>query len=241
MTMTRMIVATLSAAMLLVQPVWAQSTLAVDAASADPVRLEISRKVAAQLVPDGVFMKVMSGSMDQFMGPMMDSVMDMPLKELIEKFVKDPDDVKDMNDFTINEVMAIIDPAFKERTQVGMKAMMSEMGTIMSSMEPAMREGMAVAYSNRFSATELADMQRFFSSPSGSRFASENMTIMTDPALVKQMQAIMPKVLEAMPAMVKKMTEATEKFPPAKTAETLTKADREALAKLIGIKASDLK
>ncbi len=237
-----------SAALVCVQPVLGQTAattpspaLAQDASTADPVRLEISRKVAAQLVPDGIFMKVMSGTMDQFMGGMMDSMMDMPMKELVQSFVKNPDDVKDMNDFTLNQVMAIIDPAFKERSQVSMKAMMSEMGGIMSTMEPAMREGMAVAYSNRFSATELTDMQKFFSSASGARFASENMTIMTDPAIMKQMQALLPKVMEAMPAIVKKVGEASDKLPPAKTLKTLTKADREALSKILGIDASELK
>ncbi len=238
--MKRLMIASLSAAMLLVQPATAQMGKPIEVATPDPAKLEISRKVAFRLVPEGIFMKVMSGTMDQFMGGMMDQMMDMPMKELVEKFIKNPEDLKDMNEFTLSQAMAIIDPAYKERTQVGMKAMMSEMGGIMSSMEPGMREGMAVAYANRFSASELSDMDQFFSSASGSKFASENMTIMTDPAIMKQMQALMPKVMEAMPAIVKKVTAATNKLPPAKTAETMSEADRDALAKLLGVKPSDL-
>ena len=239
--MKRILMMALGGVMLIAQPVFAQTTTDTIVATPDLAKLEVSRKVALRLVPDGVFMKVMSGTFDQMMGGMMDSIMDLPLKEVVQKFAKNPDDLKDLNEFTLAQVMAIVDPAYKERTQVGMKAMMSEMGGIMSTMEPGMREGMAVAYANRFSATELADMDRFFASASGARFASENMTIMTDPAIMKQMQALMPKIMEAMPAVVKKMTDATEKLPAAKTSETLTKEERDALAKLLGIKPSDLK
>ncbi len=243
--MKRLMMVSLSAAALFAQPVAAQTgaetSKPIEVATPDPAKLNISRKVALKLVPDGIFMKVMSGTMDQFMGGMMDQVMDLPMKELVQKFLKNPEELKDLNEFTLNQVMAIVDPAYKERTQVGMKAMMTEMGGVMSSMEPAMREGMAVAYANRFSEAELGDMDRFFSSPSGSKFASENMTIMTDPAIMKQMQALLPKVMEAMPAIIKKVTDATEKLPPAKTVETMTAADREALAKLLGLKPSDLK
>jgi hypothetical protein len=241
MMMKRTMIAAIGAAMLLGQPALAQMGKPIEVATPDPAKLEVSRKVALRLVPDGIFMKVMSGTMDQFMGGMMDQMMEMPLKEIAEKFAKNPEDLKDMGPATLNQIMAIVDPAFKERTQLGMKAMMSEMGGIMSEMEPGMREGMAVAYANRFSATELSDMDRFFSSPSGAKFASENMTIMTDPAIMKQMQALMPKVMEAMPGIIKRVEKATSELPAAKSPDTLTKAEREELAKLLGVKPSDLK
>lgn len=207
----------------------------------DEAKLAISRKVAARLVPDGVFKKVMAGTMDTLTSGMMDQVLDLPLKTMIGPFLKDEDVLDKVGPGTLREISAILDPAFKERTEVGMKAMVGAMGGLMASLEPEMREGMALAYANRFAEAELIEFDRFFASPSGAKFASESMTIMTDPALAKRMQAIMPKILEAMPEIIKATTAATESLPKPRTFEDLNKAERAKLAELIGINEQDFK
>jgi Uncharacterized protein conserved in bacteria (DUF2059) len=207
----------------------------------DEAKLAISRQVAARLVPDGVFMKVMSGTMDSFMGGMMDQMLDVPIRDVAAAFVKDEAEIKAMGEGTIREVMTILDPAYKQRADLGMKAMFSAMGGIMTSLEPEVREGMAIAYANRFTAAELTEFNAFFASPSGQKFAAENMTIMTDPALMQRMQSVMPKVLEALPEMVKRAEAATADLPKRRKPEDLSKAERARLAELLGVNDKQLR
>jgi hypothetical protein len=207
----------------------------------DEAKLTISRKVAARLVPDGVFNKVMSATMDTLTGGIMDQVLDMPLKSLIGPYLKNEDVLDEVGPGTVREISAILDPAFKQRAEISMKAMVGAMSGLMASLEPEMREGMALAYANRFTEAELTEFDRFFASPSGAKFASESMTIMTDPAIASRMQAIMPKILEAMPEIIKKTTAATEGLPKPRTFEDLNKDERAKLAELIGISEKDFK
>jgi hypothetical protein len=217
------------------------ATVSVAAPAVDEAKLAISRKVAARLVPDGVFKKVMAGTMDTLTGGMMDQVLDMPLKSLIGPFLKNEDVLDDVGPGTLREISAILDPAFKQRTDLGMKAMVGAMSGLMTSFEPEMREGMALAYANRFTEAELGEFDRFFASPSGAKFASESMTIMTDPAIAKRMQAIMPKVIEAMPEIMKAAASATDGLPKPRSFEDLNKTERAKLAELIGISEKDFK
>jgi hypothetical protein len=62
---------------------------------------------------------------------------------------------------------------------------------------------------------ELKDMNAFFTTPSGSTFAADFMSTFTDKELMQAMMGEMPKMLEAMPAIMKKVEEATAHLPPA--------------------------
>jgi hypothetical protein len=216
------------------QPATPPVATAAANAAPDQAKLAIGRKVAARLVPDGSFMKVMSGTLDTMTSGMMDQMMDIPVKDLAGLVGISEEAVQNLGPGTLREIMTILDPAFKERTEIGMKAMFSGMGGIMSAMEPEMREGMAIAYANRFSVAELTDLDTFFASPSGQRFAAENMTIMTDPALVSRMQGLMPKIIEAVPAIAKKAEEATASLPKPKRVSDLDQADKSRLEALLG-------
>jgi hypothetical protein len=207
----------------------------------DLARLEASRRVAERVMPKGYVTKILSGTMDQLMTGMVDQMMDVPLRDLVAKFGLEPEEVKKLGPGTTRELMEILDPAFSQRTELSTKAMFKVMGSIMTEMEPEMREGMAVAYANRFSVAELADLDRFFGSPVGAKYAEQSLTIMTDPDFQKRMQAMMPKILEAMPIIVKETTAATAGLPKPRTPDQLTKAERAKLAALFGIDESKLK
>ena len=69
------------------------------------------------------------------------------------------------------EIMAEMDPNFKERMDITMKVMFSEMGDLMSAMEPIVREALSKIYARKYSAQALADMNSFFATPSGTAFA----------------------------------------------------------------------
>jgi hypothetical protein len=80
----------------------------------------------------------------------------------------------------------------------------------------------------------------FFNTPSGIAFAAKSMTIQTDPAFMTRMKTLVPKIMEAMPAMVKKAESATAALPKARTVDQLSDDEKKKLAGLLGVKVSEL-
>jgi hypothetical protein len=114
------------------------------------------------------------------------------------------------------------------------------MGEFLTSLEPELREAMAHAYANHFTLGELTDLDRFFSTPSGAKFASQYMTIMSDPAMAAEMKSIMPKMMQQMPQFIETAQKATADLPPPRKLEDLTPAERAKIAAALGVSESDL-
>jgi len=101
-------------------------------------------------------------------------------------------------------------------------------------MEPDVRAGLIEAYARRFTTAQLTELDRFFSTPTGNSFAAQSMLVYMDPAVMTRMQKMMPKIMEMMPDMIKKMQTATAAFPPMPKDSKLTKEQRDKLAALLG-------
>ena len=216
-------------------PALAQSAAAP--APVDAARLAIATKVANRLLPDGIYKKLMSGTMDQMMSGMMGQMKEMPMASFAKMVGVSEEEVAALPEGTLGEMMAIMDPYFEERQKLTMSAVMQEMGGVMATMEPEMRAGMAEAYARRFNAQQLTELDAFFSTPTGSAYASEQMTLMMDPAIMSRMQAMLPKLMEAMPAVMAKAKQATAGLPEPKKPSDLTPAEQRKLESFFGKKA----
>ena len=115
---------------------------------------------------------------------------------------------------SVGELAAASDPHFKERMDITMRVMFDEMGKMMNEMEPVARDALAKVYARRYSAQQLTDMKVFFATPSGSAFAADFMATFSDPEMMQAMMGQMPKIIEAMPEMMKKVEAATAHLPP---------------------------
>jgi Uncharacterized protein conserved in bacteria (DUF2059) len=204
-------------------------------------RLALGQKIAGRLLPDGIYQKMLGGTMDQLMSGMMDQMMDLPMRDLAGMAGMKPEELKALGPGTMKQVMAIMDPNFKARMNLTMKVMMGEMGGLMGAMEPDLRAGLAEAYASQYSTEQLSEIDRFFATPTGATFAGKSTLIMMDPAMMKRMQAMMPKIMDAMPAMIQKVTAANATLPKVRDYKALTADERAKLASLLGMKASDLK
>jgi hypothetical protein len=204
-------------------------------------RLALGQKIAGRLLPDGIYQKMLSGTMDQLMTGMMDQMMDLPLRDLAGMAGINAEELKALGPGTMKQVMAIMDPSFKERTNLTMKVMMGEMGGIMATLEPDLRAGLAEAYASQYSTEQLSEIDRFFATPTGAIFAGKSTLIMMDPAMMTRMQAMMPKIMDAMPAMIQKVTTANAALPKARDYKSLTKAERAQLAALLGKRPDEMK
>lgn len=233
-----------AAGLLIASPAIAQSAPAPAApavAPADPATLAKARLVVAHLVPLGIYKKVMGPMMSSIMDSMGDSMKALPLRQIAELGGLDPKEAAALDNVRMDEVMAIYDPHWRERAKLGSQAMFGAMGDFFTTFEPDLREAMARAYANHFTLTELTDLDRFFGTPSGNKFASQYMTISADPAMADMMKSMMPKMMAEMPKFIEASKKATASLPPPRKLENLTPAEKDKLAKALGVDESKLR
>ena len=215
--------------------------VAVRVSAPDPARIAIARNVAGRMLPDGTFEKLMSSMLGGLMKRITDGMMDMPLKSIVGMGGVDAAKMKDLGPGTMRQITAILDSAFDQRMEIMTGVMGPEMGKLMTTMEPSFREGLAEAYANRFSEDELKKIDVFFREPAGEKFAQQLMTIQSDPAFLNKMQDLMPRLMQGMPAIMKKVEEATATLPKPRKPQDLNPAEKAELNKLLGISPAKVK
>lgn len=210
-------------------------------ASADPARVTAARPVVDKLFPVGTYRRMMGGTMSKMMDSMVGGVMKMPIAQIARIGGVSTDKLTGMSEASLEEVSTIIDPHFRERTKLGMDAMMGSMTDLMDGFEPNVRNALTRAYARKFDVRQLGEINAFFATPTGNRFASDYMSMMMDPDIMNEMQALMPELMKKIPDMAEKAKKATESLPPPRKASDLSNAEKTKLAQLLGIKTSDLK
>jgi hypothetical protein len=205
------------------------------APTADAAKLDVATRIAGTMFPDGTYRKMMSGTFDQIMTSAFDSMGDLPMRDIAIAAGMKEEDVPKTEPGAMKEVMAILDPAYRQRMDLGMKAMMGSMVDLFEKFEPAMRAGLAEAYAKRFDAGQLSELERFFITPTGKLYAEQSMLVYSDPAVMKQMTAMMPDMMKQMPKMIGAMTDATKDLPKARKYADLTKDERARVAQLLGL------
>ena len=225
-----------SAALMIAAPAVAQAPPAPAPAPTpvEPAQLAAAQTVAAKLLPAGTYRAMMDGTLTQMMSGMTDQMMDLPLRDIMGMTGQSEEDIKKLGPATLKQVMAIVDPAFQQRTKILMDTMMPEIVDLMETMEPQVRDGLAEAYARRFTVAQLGELNRFFETPTGAQYAGQSMLVYTDPAVMSRMQAMTPELMKAMPAIIEKVKAASATLPPARTKEELSKAEKKQLAALLG-------
>ena len=192
-------------------------------------------------MPEGIYEKILGPLFQQMLRPMTEQMTNIPVRDLARAAGVSADKVEALGNGKLNEVMAIVDPAFRQRMDLTMSTMFGEMGPLLSQFEPEIREGMAAAYANQYSAGELDAINAFLTTPTGAKFGGGFMTLATDPNYLSKMQAMMPRIMEAMPAIIKKVGDAVATLPKPRTYAQLSKAERTKLAELLGVDPKTLK
>lgn len=224
----------------LTTPALAQPAVLVPAPIA-PAQLEAATVVVAKVFPDGTYKRMLGENLSKMMDGMLDGAAKLPMRSIAAMGNLDEDQIAALGDATLAEVMVIYDPHFRERLQIGTRAMMDSMTDMMTSMEPRVRSGLSRAYARRFTAQQLGELNAFFSTPTGGAYAAESMSLFMDPEVMTEMTAMMPELMTRMPEFIKAMETSTAGLPKPRKIDELSKADRTKLAKLLGVKEKDLR
>ncbi len=208
---------TLFASLALVAPTTAYAEIGVVAtnppAPVDPARLAVAQKTVSKLIPPGTYKRIMKDVMDNMANGMVQQMMGLDAST-IAGAAGDSKSASDVKGKTLGDLAAEKDPHFKERMDITMKVMFAEMGDIMNDMEPVVRDALSKIYARKYSVNELNDMNAFFATPSGAAFAANFMATFTDKEMMDASFGMMPKMMEAMPDIMKKVEAATAHLPP---------------------------
>lgn len=197
-------------------------------------RIPVAGQVVARIFPPGTYARMMNDTMKPMMDNVMASLMDVPLAEIAKLSGLPAEQLAPMGEGSLGEVMAILDPALRERTRLMSDVTMQLVSDMMVEIEPSYRTGLARAYATRFTEAELTDMAAYFATPTGSKYAAESMLINTDPQVMSTMNEMVPVMMRLMPDLMKRAKEAEAALPPRRTFSDLSPEEQARLAELLG-------
>lgn len=197
-------------------------------------RLPVAQAVVAKIVPPGTMGEMMSPLFDGMLGRLMDLAVQPSSADAAEQLGIDPEDLE-LDAEQSAEVLALLDPVWRERQERSLTATQSAIGKMMTAMEPAMRYAMSQLYAIDFDASELADIDTFLSTHSGAAFARKSFTMASDPRVMGAMMQSMPQMMGSFAEIETDMAAAVADLPPVRGYADLDATGRARLAELTGL------
>ncbi|MEE4288711.1 MAG: DUF2059 domain-containing protein, partial [Erythrobacter sp.] len=177
-------------------------------------RLPAAQSVVLKLFPEGTYAKMMDETMRPMMDAIMGNVAGSPALMVMELTGLAPSELEAAGEEQIAEALTVLDPNARARMAEISDMTLTIVSDVVVRIEPSYRSGLARAYAVRFTADELADLDAYFSTPVGRKYAAESFLIFADPQVMSAMNEMMPAVMEAMPGMMGRIGEIAETFPP---------------------------
>ncbi len=212
--------------------------LRADLEPVDPERLALAEPIASKVLPDGVMRDMMSKSFDMVSTMMESMAEELPLSTIAAVGGLSMDEAASLDNVTVGEVMAIVDPYYKQRSLHMFDRMTVVMGGIAAEMEPLMRTALGRAYAKRFTGDQLAAIGAFMETPAGSAFAGESYRIYTDPEMMAATAEMMPKMMARLPELMAAVE--TDALPPPREIDDLSAEEKAKLADLLDVEIDDL-
>lgn len=171
-------------------------------------------RVVDRMWPIGTYRRMMDGTMSKMMDSMMQTMFGMKASDIVPPDGKDAAS-KDTGDKTLLQMAEEKDPHFRERMKIFMDVMMREMIPLVEKIEPSVRESLTIIYARDYSESQLAELNTFLATPTGKLFGERWVMTFVDPEMAANMAKIAPTMMQAMPAIMKKVEVATAHLPPA--------------------------
>ncbi|MEO1047353.1 MAG: DUF2059 domain-containing protein [Pseudomonadota bacterium] len=203
-------------------------------------RVPMAQQVVLKLFPEGTYSKMMEETMAPMMEGLLGSIAGSPAVTLLELTGLAPSQLNTVEEANLAEAVALLDPNASARNAEIGDTMMTLITDIVVQIEPSYRAGLARAYAVRFTEAELIDLNAYFGTPVGQKYAAESFLIFADPQVMSSMNEMMPAVMEAMPAMMGDIGGIAEKYPKGRTFSSLSAEEQNQLAALLDTTLEDL-
>ena len=201
-------------------------------------RLPAASSVAASLVPEGIYGEMMGQMMDSFLGPifkMADAKGGMSTSDIEAYTGVEWGKVDALTDEQRAELTDIFDPVYAAREQAKFDGIIAGVDTIFAVLEPGVRDGLAKAYASKFEASELAELQAFFATPAGAKYASQSLLLNADPQVISAMMKTIPSLIEQLPTLKESFESAEAGLPEPRRYDDLTPAEQRRAPELLGV------
>ena len=197
-------------------------------------RLPAATAIVATMMPEGFYGEIMRDMMEKTMRPMM-AMFSEPDFLLASRLTLDEAALADLSDAEKQELLTMLDPAWDQRADTMVDALVSNMGGAFAAVEPPVRAGLAKAYAVRFDEAQLADISAFFATPTGGEFARQSMALFADPQVMGATMEAMPEMIGSFTEMETAMEAALESLPAERDYADLSMAQRARMADLLGV------
>lgn len=175
----------------------------------DPARLALARTSAQAMWPDGAYGNALLG----LFGGAFDRTMQLKLADLGAIAGEKAKDSPVAKAVSLHDAALEKDPYFDQRVAAFREVATEELGKVSAVLDPRVREGLARAMARKFDAQQLGDINRFFATPAGQKFAGQYMQLWVDPDTIRSVFGSIPEMMKLMPEMMEKLKAANDKFP----------------------------
>ena len=207
-------------------------------------RLPLANSVAASLVPEGIYGEMMGQMIDSFLAPifkMANTEGGMSTSDLATYTGLAQETVEALTDEQRAELTDIFDPVYQSREHAKFDGIISGVNTLFGVLEPGVRDGLARAYASKFEASELAELESFFATPVGAKYASQSLLLNADPQVISGMMDTIPSLIEKLPMLTESFENAADGLPEPRRYDDLTPSEQRRAAEMLGIDQSTLR
>ncbi|MFC4257036.1 hypothetical protein GRI97_14070 [Altererythrobacter xixiisoli] len=204
-------------------------------------RLPLATQLAEHMLPNGIYARAMTETFSSFIEPIMGMApQNMPVYDMSERLGVEYALVDGLDQAQQEEVGHILDPVYEQRSRAAMDFVMGKTTELMTLIEPGMRRGVARSFATRLDEQQLGAVVAFFDTPAGAAFAQHSLMAFSDRQAISALMAEMPRLMESLPDFETAAKEATASLPAEREYADLSAADRQRLAKLLGISEGEL-
>ncbi len=202
-------------------------------------RLPAAEQLIAKVIPEGTMAEMMDKVYNGVMGPMMAAAPDGATTTLARQ-IGLPPYALDLGEDQAAELASLFDPTWADRQQREMAIIPAMMKDVMTLMEPGMRKAMAELYAIRFSDSALAEIDAFFSTATGTKYARESFLMASDPRIMAASMDAMPALVGMMGDMEARMAESVADLPAVRSFADLSPEERARVAEMTGYSVEDI-
>jgi hypothetical protein len=201
-------------------------------------RVPAAVQLVAKIIPEGTMGEMMDKIMGGVLQPMLAAAPE--AKITLAKQIGTDAYAIDLTDEQASELANLFDPAWAERHQREAAIFPAMMKDMVAVMEPGMRKAMSELYAIRFSASELAEIDAFFSTGTGGKYARESFLMASDPRIMASSMEAMPVLMGQMGDMEKRMAESVADLPAVRSFADLSPEERAKVAAMTGLTVEEI-
>jgi hypothetical protein len=202
---------------------------------AEETRLPAAQQLANSLIPPGSYGAAFEGAF----APMADKVMAMVEPDTATKAAQLTNltkyDVENLDDAKLASIVALLDPQAAQRNKQLADFVFAEFAAAMVEIEPLYRDGLARAYAKHFTDAQLAEVNAFFATPTGNRFAATSVAMQLDPQMMAKVPDMIPVMVGHVAEAATRFVMAMDTFPQARKVDSLSARERTQMLNLLGL------